>query len=107
MERNGLRSLRVVGPVSRRDAASFQTMSRVEWVSMAEIVLRVRLTGGQHIDIRYEEPDTDNVDEVIEHVTSTLAKNSGVLRTRHGNRLVALYGRGVAALEVAPRGAVL
>ena len=74
---------------------------------MIEIVLRVRLTGGEHIDITYKEPDTDNVDEVIEHVVSTLAKDSGVLRTRHGNRLVALYGRGVAALEVAPRGAVL
>jgi hypothetical protein len=74
---------------------------------MAEIVLRVRLTGGEHIDITYKEPDTDNVDEVIEHVISTLAKDSGVLRARHGNRLVALYGRGVAALEVAPRGAVL
>jgi hypothetical protein len=74
---------------------------------MAEIVLRVRLTGGEHIDITYEEPDTDNVDQVIEHVISTLAKDSGVLRTKHGNRLIALYGRGVAAVEVAPRGAVL
>jgi len=74
---------------------------------MAEIVLRVRLIGGEHIDITYEEPDTDNVDEVIEHVISTLAKDSGVLRTKHGNRLIALYGRGVAAVEVAPRGAVL
>jgi hypothetical protein len=74
---------------------------------MAEIVLRVRLIGGEHIDITYEEPDTDNVDQVIEHVISTLAKDSGVLRTKHGNRLIALYGRGVAAVEVAPRGAVL
>lgn len=96
-----------MGRVSRRDAASAQTVRRVECVSMIEIVLRVRLTGGEHIDITYKEPDTDNVDEVIEHVVSTLAKDSGVLRTRHGNRLVALYGRGVAALEVAPRGAVL
>jgi hypothetical protein len=74
--------------------------------TMAEIVLRVRLIGGEHIDLAYEEP-TDNVDEIIDHVIATLAKDSGVLRTRHGNRLVALYGRGVAALEVAPRGAVL
>ena len=28
-------------------------------------------------------------------------------RRRHGDRLLILYGRGVAALEVAPRGAVL
>jgi hypothetical protein len=32
---------------------------------------------------------------------------SGVLRCRHGERLVVLYARGVAAVEVAPRGAVL
>jgi len=29
------------------------------------------------------------------------------MRRRHGERLVVLYGRGVATLEVAPRGAVL
>ena len=74
---------------------------------MAEIVLRIRLTGGEHIDATFEEPDVENVDEVIEHVISTLAADSGVLRTKHGNRLVAVYGRGVAAVEVAPRGAVL
>lgn len=74
---------------------------------MAEIVLRVRLLGGEHIDITYDEPGTDNADDVIEHVILTLSEDSGVLRTRHGNRLIALYGRGVAAVEVAPRGAVL
>jgi len=74
---------------------------------MAEVVLRVRLTGGDHMDVTYEDPDTDDTDEVIEHVISTLAEDSGVLRTRHGDRLVALYGRGAAAVEVAPRGAVL
>jgi len=74
---------------------------------MAEIVLRVRLTGGQHMDLTYDEPHLGNVDDVIAHVISTLAEDSGVLRATHGDRLVALYGRGVAALEVAPRGAVL
>lgn len=74
---------------------------------MAEIVLRVRLTGADHIDVTYEEPDTVEADEVLERVISRLAQESGVLRTRHGDRLVVLYGRGVAALEVAPRGAVL
>lgn len=74
---------------------------------MAEIVLRVRLLGGQHMDLTYDEPDMDNVDDVIDHVISTLTEDSGVLRAAHGDRLVALYGRGVAALEVAPRGAVL
>jgi len=74
---------------------------------MAEIVLRVRLTGGDHMDVTYHEPDTVDEDEVIEHVISTLAQDSGVLRTRHGDRLVVLYSRGAAAGEVAPRGAVL
>lgn len=74
---------------------------------MAEVVLRVRLTGGQHVDVTYEEPGTSDVAEVMEHVIATLAEDSGVLRARHGDRLVVLYGRGVAALEEAPRGAVL
>jgi hypothetical protein len=74
---------------------------------MAKIVLRVRLTGGERIDITYEEPDTEHVDEVLAHAISTLAKDSGVLRTKHGDRLIVLYGRGVATVEVAPRGAIL
>lgn len=74
---------------------------------MAHIVLRVRLTTGDHIDVVYEETETDNVDVVIEHAISTLADDTGVLRSKHGDRLLALYGRGVAAVEVAPRGAVL
>ena len=45
--------------------------------------------------------------ELIEHVISTFAQDSGVLRSKHGDRLVVLYSRGVAAIEVAPRGAVL
>ena len=74
---------------------------------MAEIVLRVRLTGGDHMDVTYEESDTVNADEVVEHVVSRLAQDSGVLRARHGDRLILLYGRCVAAVEVAPRGAVV
>lgn len=74
---------------------------------MAEIEVRVRLIGGDRLDVRYDEPDAVDVAEVTEHVISTLAQDSGVLRTRHGDRLVVLYGRGVATLEVAPRGAVL
>jgi hypothetical protein len=73
---------------------------------MAEIVLRVRLTGGDHMDVTFDEPASD-ADDVVEHIISTLAQDSGVLRTRHGDRLVVLYGRGVAALEVSPRGPVL
>jgi hypothetical protein len=75
--------------------------------AMAKIVLRVRLTGGDHIDVTYEEADTDKTDDVVEHAISLLAEETGVLRSRHGDRLVVLYGRGVTALEVGPRGAVL
>ncbi len=31
----------------------------------------------------------------------------GTLRCQHGDRLIVLYGRGVATVEIAPRGAVL
>jgi hypothetical protein len=34
-------------------------------------------------------------------------RNTGLLPCTHGDRLLILYGRGVAALEVAPLGAVL
>ena len=74
---------------------------------MAQIVLRVRLTTGDHIDVVYEETETDTIDAVVEHAISTLADDTGVLRSKHGDRLLALYGLGVAAVEVAPRGAVL
>ena len=70
-------------------------------------MLRVRLIGGDRMDITYDKPDVSDEDELVEHVISTLAQDSGVLRTKHGDRLVVLYGRGVAAIEVAPRGAVL
>jgi hypothetical protein len=73
---------------------------------MAEIVLRVRLMSGDQLDVRYEEAAVDE-DEIIQRVIETLAEGSGVLRTRHGDRLIVLYGRGVVAIEVAPRGAVL
>lgn len=74
---------------------------------MAGIVLRVRHTSGNHTDVTYEEPDTDDENGVIEHALSSLADNSGMLRCRHGDRLMVIYARGVAAVEVAPRGAVL
>lgn len=73
---------------------------------MTELVLRIRFTGGAHIDVTYDDPGAAE-SEIVEHVISTLATDSGVLRTRHGDRLMAIYGRGVAAFEVRPRGAVL
>ena len=72
---------------------------------MAEVVLRVRLMSGDQLDVTFAE-DGDE-DDVIERVVETLAEDSGVLRSRHGDRLIVLFGRGVAAVEMAPRGAVL
>ena len=73
---------------------------------MAEIVLRVRLTGGDQLDVSYDEAGAA-VDDIVERVISTLAQDGGALRCEHGGRLIVLYGRGVATVEVAPRGAVL
>jgi hypothetical protein len=72
---------------------------------MAEVVLRVRLMSGDQLDVTFE-GDGDE-EEVIERVVEILAEDSGVLRSRHGDRLIVLFGRGVAAVEMAPRGAVL
>lgn len=74
---------------------------------MATTVLRVRLIGGDHLDITYDRPDLPGEDELVQHVIATLSEDSGWLRGRHGERLVVLYGRGVASIEVEPRGAVL
>ena len=74
---------------------------------MATIVLRVRLLGGEHTDLTYEDPDQVDEDEMVEQVIEVLSEESGVLRCRHGDRLVALYSRGVASIEVSPRGAIL
>ena len=73
---------------------------------MAEIVLRVRLISGEHLDVTYE-ADGGTPDEAVEQAISILADGNGPLRCRHGDRLIVLYSRGVATLEVAPRGAVL
>jgi hypothetical protein len=73
---------------------------------MAEIVLRVRLISGVLLDVTYDEADAAEGD-VMKHVSSTLAQDGGMLRCRHGDRLIVLYGRGVVTLELAPRGAVL
>jgi hypothetical protein len=72
---------------------------------MTEIVLRVRLISGDLLDVAYEADAAEG--DVTEHVISTLAQDGGMLRCRHGDRLIVLYGRGVVTLELAPRGAVL
>ena len=73
---------------------------------MAEIVLRVRLIGGDHVDVTYGDRDAAT-DELVEHVISTLAEDGGTLRCQHGDRLIVIYGRGVATVEIAPRGAIV
>jgi hypothetical protein len=75
-------------------------------MAMAEIVLRVRLISGEHLDVTYDEAGVAT-EEIVDHVIFTLAQGDGTLRCRHGDRLIVLYGRSVATLEVAPRGAVL
>jgi hypothetical protein len=75
-------------------------------MAMAKIVLRVRLIGGERLDVTYDQAG-GTPDEIVEQVISTLAKDNGILRCRHGDRLIVLFGRGIATLEVAPRGAVL
>jgi hypothetical protein len=74
---------------------------------MTGIVLRVRLTSGDQLDVTYEESEAVSDDEAIEHAVAALGENAGMLRCGHGDRLIVLYARGVSAVEVAPRGAVL
>jgi hypothetical protein len=74
---------------------------------MATIVLRVRLLSGEHTDLTYEDPDAADEADLLDRVVAVLREESGVLRCRHGDRLVVLYGRGVASIEVSPRGAIL
>ena len=74
---------------------------------MPSIVMRVRLANGDHLDVSYEDRDAADEDEVIDRAVTTLCNESGFLRCRHGDRLIVLFARGVATIEVAPRGAVL
>ena len=74
---------------------------------MAKVVLRVRLMAGDRLDVTYEEDGITDADEVLERAIAALSDDTGMIRARHGDRMVVVYGRGVAALEVAPRGAIL
>lgn len=73
---------------------------------MSTLVLRVRFTSGDQVDLRIDDPDLGE-EGLLERVIATLASDSGVVRCRHGDRLIVLYGRSVATVEVSPRGAVL
>jgi hypothetical protein len=74
---------------------------------MATVVLRVRLIGGERVDVTFEGPRGVDQDRVIDHIVDTLSQDDGVLRTRHGDRQVVLFSRGVAAVEFEPRGPVV
>jgi hypothetical protein len=74
---------------------------------MAGVVLRVRFTSGDHTDVRYEDAELTDEDEIIEKIVSTLAADPGLLRCHRGDRLLVLFARGVASVEIAPRGAIL
>ncbi|GAB7006959.1 hypothetical protein JCM18899A_44320 [Nocardioides sp. AN3] len=74
---------------------------------MTDVVLRVRFTSGEHTDVRYEDPDATDEDKLVERVVATLASEPGVLRCQHGDRLLVLFARGVASIELGPRGAIL
>jgi hypothetical protein len=69
--------------------------------------MRVRLVGGEHTDLTYEDPAFNDEGEMVDQIIEVLSADTGVLRCRHGERLVALYARGVASIEVSPRGAIL
>lgn len=91
--------------LTRPDA--LERCRRLRCIPMAAIVLRVRLISGENMDVTFDQQDEADEDTVVDHVISTLAEPTGVLRCQHGNRLLVLYARGVAAIEVAPRGAII
>ena len=73
-------------------------------MAMAEIVLRVRLIGGEHLDVTYEQ-DASTPEEMVDQVISALAEDNGLLRCRHGGRLIVLYGRGRDLAAITCQGA--
>jgi len=97
-----------------RDNGAVRRRVQRRWVlrassvlAMEPIVLRVRLLSGDNTDVTYQDRDAESADQVIDNVVATLGSSTGALRCRHGERLVVLFARGVAAVEVAPRGAVV
>jgi len=96
-------TLRFAGPAGEALAGAWSYYLS----DMATIVLRVRLLGGETTDLTYEDPDQDDEVALIDQVVEEMRTESGVLRCRHGDRLVAIFSRGVASVEVSPRGAIV
>jgi hypothetical protein len=74
---------------------------------MASVVLRVRLLNGDRLDVTYESASAADPAHALEEAIATLRTDSGMIRATHGDRLVVLFARGVAAIEAEPLGAVL
>ena len=74
---------------------------------MPDVVIRVRFTCGDRTDVVYSDPTAATTETVVEHVIAALSESTGTLRCQHGDRLIVLFSRGIASIEVAPRGAVL
>jgi len=74
---------------------------------MPPVVLRVRFTSGEHTDVTYDPVEPMQGPDVVDHVMQVLSSDTGVLRCQHGDRLLVLFARGVASIELSPRGAVL
>lgn len=74
---------------------------------MKGLVLRVRLISGDSMDVSYDDRNAGSEGEVLNHVVNTLSQDSGVLRCQHGEWPWCCTQGVVAAVEVAPRGAVL
>lgn len=69
--------------------------------------MRVRFTCGQLTDVVYADPHGASGEALVHQVIGVLAEDGGSLSCRHGDRLIVLFSRGVASIELAPRGAVL
>jgi hypothetical protein len=74
---------------------------------MPAVVLRIRFTSGDQTDVTYHPAEPIQEHEVVDHITNILSSDTGVLLCQHGDRLLVLFGRGVASVELSPRGAVL
>ena len=81
-------------------------MRRYAAADPGHLLVADRAPAGGWREVTYGEAGA-TADEVVAHAVSALKEESGTLRCQHGDRLIVLYGRGVATVEVAPRGAVL
>ena len=74
---------------------------------MTTLVLRVRLVGGDHMDVTYEETGTAAEEELTEHVVSTLTSDSGCCAPSTGTGWSCCTGRGRRPGGVAARSSAL